>query len=172
MALTLDPAALAWSATLLAERAAWQAQARCRGIDPEVFFDPELWPQARRVCRQCPVRADCLTHAIAAQECRGIWGGLTPAERRRHRTDGQRSIPTPPVSTSSGPARRISDLQLTELLTAADPTTPAIDALRASTDLARSSLYVYLGHARRLGIIERRGTTDYPTRTANRSAPA
>jgi hypothetical protein len=37
----------------------------------------------RRVCRSCPVRADCLTAALDADEAFGIWGGLGPKLRRK-----------------------------------------------------------------------------------------
>lgn len=36
--------------------------------------------QARAICAGCPVREACLAAGIA--EDHGIWGGLTPRERR------------------------------------------------------------------------------------------
>lgn len=103
----------------------WQDSARCRGIDPDVFFDPERWPDARRVCADCKVRLDCLAHALDAPEPRGIWGGLTPAERARHRSRHTTSDPTPAVTT--GPSRRISDNELRVLFAHADATLPAVE---------------------------------------------
>jgi len=38
--------------------------------------------QARSICRGCPVRDNCLEEALTQQEPFGIWGGLTPMERR------------------------------------------------------------------------------------------
>lgn len=38
---------------------------------------------AKRVCAVCEVRAQCLTYALNGDE-RGVWGGLTDAERRKH----------------------------------------------------------------------------------------
>lgn len=65
----------------------WAARARCADVDPEVFFPPGDDPatEARRTCRQCPVRDDCLEYALDAGEQYGIWGGLDPAERRNLR---------------------------------------------------------------------------------------
>ncbi|MDT2005832.1 WhiB family transcriptional regulator [Rhodococcus opacus] len=40
-------------------------------------------PTAKQVCRGCPVRAQCLDHALEARESHGIWGGYTEDERRR-----------------------------------------------------------------------------------------
>lgn len=37
---------------------------------------------AVRICNRCPFRAECLTWAIDHRERYGIWGGLTPGERR------------------------------------------------------------------------------------------
>jgi WhiB family redox-sensing transcriptional regulator len=33
------------------------------------------------VCESCPVRAECLDHAVSAGERYGVWGGLTSDER-------------------------------------------------------------------------------------------
>jgi hypothetical protein len=63
---------------------AWKAKGACRWVDPELFFpvsDLDSEP-AKRVCCACAVRDRCLEHALAARETEGIWGGLTPAERR------------------------------------------------------------------------------------------
>lgn len=37
---------------------------------------------ARVICAGCEVRTQCLEAALAADEQHGIWGGLTPEERR------------------------------------------------------------------------------------------
>ena len=38
--------------------------------------------QAKHICSRCPVRVQCLTHAISTGEYWGIWGGLDERERR------------------------------------------------------------------------------------------
>lgn len=38
--------------------------------------------EARQGCAACPVQALCAEYAIVANEEFGIWGGLTPSERR------------------------------------------------------------------------------------------
>jgi WhiB family redox-sensing transcriptional regulator len=63
---------------------AWKAEGACRWVDPELFFpisDVDAEP-AKRVCAACAVRDRCLEHALATREADGIWGGLTPSERR------------------------------------------------------------------------------------------
>ena len=65
----------------------WRDQARCRGIDPQVFHPPEeddaAADEAKSICALCPVREPCLEYAIATREKEGVWGGLTARERRR-----------------------------------------------------------------------------------------
>jgi hypothetical protein len=60
-------------------------------IPPCQQTDPELWFQehgtssyriARALCNRCPVRAQCLEYAVKNQEEFGMWGGMSPYERR------------------------------------------------------------------------------------------
>lgn len=63
---------------------AWQAGALCAQADPEAWF-PEKGASVRepkRICMQCPVRADCLEYAVSRNERWGVWGGLSEHERR------------------------------------------------------------------------------------------
>jgi len=65
----------------------WRELARCRGVDPEVFYpasdDDEAAEEAKSICVLCPVREPCLEHALSTREKDGVWGGLTERERRR-----------------------------------------------------------------------------------------
>lgn len=65
----------------------WFDKARCKGLETKIFFpsskDPEMDKKiksAQKVCSSCPVKRQCLEHAIVNEESHGIWGGLT--ERR------------------------------------------------------------------------------------------
>ncbi|HEX4834555.1 MAG TPA: WhiB family transcriptional regulator [Trebonia sp.] len=63
----------------------WQDRALCAQTDPEAFF-PEKGGstrEAKRVCRSCEVRAECLEFALENDERFGIWGGLSERERRK-----------------------------------------------------------------------------------------
>ena len=65
----------------------WQEEANCLGVDPDLFF-PERGAstrEAKSVCSNCEVRADCLEYALVNGEKFGIWGGLSERERRRLR---------------------------------------------------------------------------------------
>lgn len=65
----------------------WSSEALCAEVDPEMFFcPPNAWTAiaaCKRVCAGCPVRDECLAHALEAGEQYGIWGGLTTKERKR-----------------------------------------------------------------------------------------
>ncbi len=73
------------SALALVERD-WDELAACRGRTDVDFFPENPWSKAAKpaikVCRSCPVRNKCLEYAIANEINHGIWGGMTPAERR------------------------------------------------------------------------------------------
>ncbi|MFO8076752.1 MAG: WhiB family transcriptional regulator [Egibacteraceae bacterium] len=63
----------------------WASEAKCLQADPETFF-PEKGGstrEAKRICAQCDVRAECLDYALENDERFGIWGGLSERERRR-----------------------------------------------------------------------------------------
>ena len=63
----------------------WQDSALCAQTDPEAFF-PEKGGstrEAKKVCRSCEVRTECLEYALEHDERFGIWGGLSERERRR-----------------------------------------------------------------------------------------
>ena len=66
---------------------AWQDDAACRGTDPELWFPSrgDSTTQQKAICAGCPVRAQCLEHAIVNVESFGIWGGTSERERRRIR---------------------------------------------------------------------------------------
>ncbi len=57
----------------------------CRGMSPRIFY-PERGDDttyAISVCRSCPVKDECLKHALDEKELFGIWGGKTSTQRRR-----------------------------------------------------------------------------------------
>lgn len=70
--------------------AGWRDSAACRSADPELFFATDtgrfLHPrEAIRVCRDCPVIADCLEWAIRSGDKFAILGGMTPRQRTDYR---------------------------------------------------------------------------------------
>jgi WhiB family redox-sensing transcriptional regulator len=83
-------------AEILAIRSpSWMRRALCAtgGHDPEMWFpEPQDSPlkaaRALWVCRRCPVRGQCLRHAMETEESGSSWGirgGMTARERARKR---------------------------------------------------------------------------------------
>lgn len=75
----------------------WQEDARCAEPGMSEVFFPEgigggrgLYGPARKVCSQCPVTVECLEFVMAFEQQghrQGFWGGLSPKERDRLRTN-------------------------------------------------------------------------------------
>jgi WhiB family redox-sensing transcriptional regulator len=64
--------------------------------------------RAKLICARCPIRQACLSWALANREDQGVWGGLTPKERRTlHRRKT-------PWGSTRGAADRIYASQLGE----------------------------------------------------------
>lgn len=70
-----------------ADMPAWHRDAACTAVDPELFFPGrgDSTEPAKQVCAGCPVRSECLEHALDHGEKWGIWGGTSGRERRRIR---------------------------------------------------------------------------------------
>ncbi|MFD8263132.1 WhiB family transcriptional regulator [Streptomyces griseoluteus] len=61
----------------------WIARAACRSVDPEeLFVEGAAQNRAKAICTGCPVRTECLAHALDERIEHGIWGGMTERERR------------------------------------------------------------------------------------------
>jgi WhiB family transcriptional regulator, redox-sensing transcriptional regulator len=67
----------------MARRWNWRVAARCRTVDAEgLFVTGARQREARVFCRACPVRTECLAHALDQRIEFGVWGGMTERERR------------------------------------------------------------------------------------------
>ena len=88
------------------ELGGWARRASCRALDAELFFPETMNDEeaAKRVCAACPVREECLEHAMRNGEAFGIWGGLNLRERRvLRRARAAAAAPVP----SARPARQL-----------------------------------------------------------------
>jgi hypothetical protein len=74
-------AAAEWAA--LYEALAGVAPA-CR-LEPDTWWEPGSVASAKAACQHCPALRECLAFAVAADERFGVWGGLSPEERRLRR---------------------------------------------------------------------------------------
>lgn len=61
----------------------WTAYALCGREQPDALFvSGAAQRQARIMCAECPVRAECLVDALDHRVPFGVWGGMTERERR------------------------------------------------------------------------------------------
>ena len=55
----------------------WPSQAACRTGDPDALFVQGAEQNvAKRICRGCPVRYECLADALDNRIEFGVWGGM------------------------------------------------------------------------------------------------
>ena len=65
----------------------WQDRAACKGADSALFLSgvTSRVIQAKAICADCPVIAQCLTFAIANEDFEPhVYGGMTGEERRAY----------------------------------------------------------------------------------------
>nr|WP_255426912.1 WhiB family transcriptional regulator [Pseudonocardia sp. C8] len=61
----------------------WRVAARCRTDDADALFVTGAdQRRARAFCYACPVRTECLAHALDQRIEFGVWGGMTERDRR------------------------------------------------------------------------------------------
>lgn len=65
----------------VASEGEWRDFAACRRSRVD-FFDEQQEAAAVRVCASCPVLQPCRETALAERPPEGVWGGLTPRDRR------------------------------------------------------------------------------------------
>jgi len=67
----------------------WYGDALCAQIGSEMFFPDKggSTRAAKTICRKCTVVDACLVSALVRDEQHGIWGGLSPRERRQLKKD-------------------------------------------------------------------------------------
>jgi WhiB family redox-sensing transcriptional regulator len=73
----------------------WSSRAACRGADQDPFFptvedsshvnERYTYASARAICKTCAVLDDCRSFALAHEPGGGMWGGLTPRQRKEAR---------------------------------------------------------------------------------------
>lgn len=75
---------------------AWLLEAKCRGMDTDLFFTTrgeQYALEAREACAACPVRAECLADALSYNDHSdlGLRAGLSEQQRRKMRRRMQRT---------------------------------------------------------------------------------
>jgi WhiB family redox-sensing transcriptional regulator len=81
----------AWRLQPISDAWDWQLRGRCRERGGIQFFHPDddlgrisrrlRETAAKELCRRCPVRRQCATHALKSGEEYGVWGGYSEHDR-------------------------------------------------------------------------------------------
>jgi WhiB family redox-sensing transcriptional regulator len=76
----------------------WQSDALCLEYPRLDWFSvtPNGIREAKAICAECLVRAECLSYALDHPDLIGIWGGVTAHERKLRRGKSQ----TPSYATA------------------------------------------------------------------------
>ena len=80
----------------------WKDKANCKGrgylMFPKKHKDITYISEARRICRACSVRPECLAYALdfPAADMHGVWAGLTPRQLAKEQK-ARGVIPTKPT---------------------------------------------------------------------------
>ena len=75
----------------------WREDALCPQTDPDAFFPDKGGSSrpAKQICGRCSVSSSCLAYALEHGIREGIWGGMSPSERRQYAADNGIDIPEP-----------------------------------------------------------------------------
>ena len=83
-------------------------EAACTTADPEIFFPsrrvPDAGEEAKAICADCPVRAECLEYALATYQEWGVWRGTNEHEAKRSSATESASPEAPSPARAAGAA--------------------------------------------------------------------
>lgn len=70
----------------------WVGYAACVDVPTHLFYPDKHHKAeaAKAVCARCPVREQCLNEAMSRRDPHGVWGGLSPEERKSLRRERNR----------------------------------------------------------------------------------
>ena len=62
----------------------WRTRGECVERNPDMWFSTagKNVKEAKRLCRLCAVRRECLEFAVESSIPHGVWGGMSGIERR------------------------------------------------------------------------------------------
>lgn len=85
MSVTAEPPQQAKMVVEAPTSRAWRLRAACMDHDLNLFFSSKRRDieTAKRICRGCPVRVECLMDALAKGERFGVRGGVSAPKRRK-----------------------------------------------------------------------------------------
>jgi WhiB family redox-sensing transcriptional regulator len=107
----------------------WRHRAACRDEDPELFWPvgssgPALLQiaEAKTVCRRCPSVSACLAFALDEGMDEGVWGNMSPDERRALKRRNARTRQRAAAAVPATPVEQPKPVRVDGRLMAAPPT--------------------------------------------------
>jgi len=74
-----------WTEDSIIPSEPWVVKGSCLEVDPDIFFPilnhPKHAEEAKKICRRCESRPECLEFALRTRQEEGVWGETTGAER-------------------------------------------------------------------------------------------
>lgn len=79
----------------------WRDHAKCKAMGNEMFFDYgkgrgkdaiKNLARVARFCSDCPVRKECLRFALDNNIKYGVWGGMSPNQRKSFRNGSDKVV--------------------------------------------------------------------------------
>jgi WhiB family transcriptional regulator, redox-sensing transcriptional regulator len=130
---------------LTANSVNWREVAACRDADPDLFFPVgtarsalRQIEEAKRICRVCPARTQCLAWALDHEVDSGVWGGTTEDERSTIRRPVQKNRPSARTTMPVNDRARESEAYVRRQLRRKQPRFAA--ALESAVTLAEREL--------------------------------
>ena len=81
-----------YAVTFGTENTRWYRQAACRGLNTELFYDPDFYDDLRPICQKCPVLEECRAQLEREEHTHyryGFRANTSPRERRRYLDAGR-----------------------------------------------------------------------------------
>lgn len=106
----------------------------CRGSDTELFYDSFRWPEAKKICKGCPVLIACRKEFL--KDDYAYAGGMTPAQRGRWWVRQDEYVPKARTAESN---RKITEETKLEVLRLFDDDGLSMDAIAKTAGISKSA---------------------------------
>jgi WhiB family redox-sensing transcriptional regulator len=132
----------------------WRSGGACFGRNDDAMF-PETNREQREAAQlcllACPVREECLSYALRADERWGVWGGTTEAERAKLRQAMRdEGVPAEEVAALVA-AEQVQRYSLGDLQSGRSRIAPPFELIPSDADACQAEGCGNLGHKRRAG---------------------
>lgn len=107
----------------------------CRGTDTDLFYTQDGWPEAKKICKGCPIMIECRREFVGDEFAYA--GGMTPTQRQRWHQGQPEWKPKPRTSESN---KRITDETKVEVVRLFDEEDLSQEAISRRTGVSKSAV--------------------------------